>query len=77
MNLKQIFGREFITEPARRSLETTVFNDLGNASRFVQRHFPNHVVLTQGDHIVVSNKDRSVNLAVFTAVRLRDQDSPW
>jgi hypothetical protein len=66
MRIKQISGQLLLSEFARRRLEAIYFSSLDSARFLVQREFPNHVVRRDQDRLVVSVKDCSFDLAVFT-----------
>ena len=68
MRIKQVKGTESLSEQARRSIEGSFFHDLDGAVRGVQRCFPNHLVSKKDGRVCVSNRDGSMNVAVFQGV---------
>jgi len=68
MKLKQILGFQFIRPESRRTLEAAQFPNLTTARRFVEKCFPNHVVVHGNDSIVVTNRDKSFTVATFREV---------
>jgi hypothetical protein len=68
MKLRQIQGSQFIPDNTRRYFEGASYFDLRNARYIVQHFMPNHVVFTEGDRLVIANRDRSIRLAEFRAV---------
>jgi hypothetical protein len=68
MRLKQVNGTGILSERARRYIERSFFHDLDGAVRGVQRCFPHHMVSKRDGRVCVSNKDGSMNVAVFQGV---------
>ena len=68
MRLKQVKGEGILSVRARRYIEGSFFHDLDGAVRGVQRCFPHHVVSKRDGRVCVSNKDGSMNVAVFQGV---------
>ena len=68
MRLKQVNGTRILSEQARRSIEKSFFHDLDGAVRGVQRCFPNHLVSKKDGRVCVSNRDGSMNVAVFKSL---------
>ena len=68
MKLRQIQGAQFLSDHTRKYFEGACYFDLRNARYIVQHYLPNHVVFTEGDRLVIANRDRSIRLAEFKAI---------
>jgi hypothetical protein len=68
MKLRQIQGSQFLPDQTRVYFEGACYYDLRNARYIVQHFLPNHTVFTEGDRLVISNRDRSIRLAEFQAI---------
>ena len=68
MKLMQTLGSMNIKHEIRKRLEGGSFFDLRNARCIVKHHLPNHLVYTEGDRIVVANKDKSIRVAEFKMI---------
>jgi hypothetical protein len=68
MRIKQILGSEFLAKETRRTVERASYCNARNARYVLQQALPNHKVFTEGDRLVVSNKDRSIRVAEFKMI---------
>jgi len=68
MKIKPIAGFYLLSHDVRREIEESQFTNIGVAHRFVQQHFPHHLVAREGGCITVTNRDRSLLVASFKAL---------
>jgi hypothetical protein len=65
MRLIHVKSAGILSEHARRRLEDIFYVSTHSALIELKRQFPDHTVLADDGYIRVTNKDRSINVAVF------------
>ena len=72
MRIIHVKSAGILAENARRTMEEMFFPDREAAARELKDKFPNHVVVADDDCIRVTNRDGSVNVALF-----REESAPF
>jgi hypothetical protein len=68
MQLRQVKGQVFLTEAARRRLESVEYPSVETAKKSLQQFFPNHLVYVREDRLDVTNRDKSLLIAEFKSL---------
>ena len=65
MRIIQVKSAGLLADEARKRLEKYYYPDLPTAMADLKVHFPNHLVLSEDGYLRVTNRDKSVTVALF------------
>ena len=65
MRIIHVKSAGILSEQARKKLEEVFYPDMDCAVKELKTQFPNHTVSANGGFIRVTNKDGSINAALF------------
>jgi len=72
MRIIHVKSMGILSEQARRKLEETFYPDMENAVAEVKTLFPHHNVISESGFVRVTNKDGSINVALFKDEKTSD-----
>jgi hypothetical protein len=72
MKIIHVKSMGILSEQARRKLEETFYPDMENAVAELRTLFPHHNVVPDSGYVRVTNKDGSINVALFKDEKTAD-----
>ena len=73
MRIIHIKSLEILSEKDRKRLEALFYPDTKSAVAQLKAVFPNHMVTSNNGHLRVTNRDQSINVAIFKEDNTRNK----